>query len=333
MARNSEKAMTALARWRKAKEEEEGGMSAKMKAKRPYLASECDNIQEAERWRHQVIREISKSVTAIQNAGLGEFRIRDLNDHINKLLREKKHWENRLRELGGKSYSSRGPKMLDREGKEVPGNRGYKYFGAARDLPGVRELFEEDAPPPPKKTRAELMKDVDAQYYGFRDDDDGLLVPLELEAEQAAIAAAVDEWKGKKFGEVEDEGEEEDGDLYKQPEVPKEEALQEAMEAGKEGRFFARVPIPTQKDIEEALLRRKKQELLALYAIDGNIDKIEKEVKEEDNQDKDTDVEAEAAPVKEAEEMEVGESNQNKNDSDNVVDVQPPGEDLITGDV
>ena len=37
-----------------------------------------------------------------------------------------------------------GPKMLDHEGKEVPGNRGYKYFGAARDLPGVRELFEKE---------------------------------------------------------------------------------------------------------------------------------------------------------------------------------------------
>lgn len=37
-----------------------------------------------------------------------------------------------------------GPKMLDSEGKEVPGNRGYKYFGAAKDLPGVRELFETD---------------------------------------------------------------------------------------------------------------------------------------------------------------------------------------------
>lgn len=34
--------------------------------------------------------------------------------------------------------------MLDHEGKEVPGNRGYKYFGAARDLPGVRELFEKE---------------------------------------------------------------------------------------------------------------------------------------------------------------------------------------------
>lgn len=33
--------------------------------------------------------------------------------------------------------------MLDHEGKEVPGNKGYKYFGAARDLPGVRELFEQ----------------------------------------------------------------------------------------------------------------------------------------------------------------------------------------------
>ena len=34
--------------------------------------------------------------------------------------------------------------------------------------------------PQVKKTRAELMKDVDAQYYGFRDDDDGLLVRLKL---------------------------------------------------------------------------------------------------------------------------------------------------------
>merc|ERR1719402_1634646 len=172
-----------------------------MRERRPYLTSECDNVQLCETYRQQVIRDVSKSVTAIQNAGLGEFRIRDLNDHINKLLREKKHWENRLRELGGKSYSSKGAKMLDREGKEVPGNRGYKYFGAARDLPGVREMFESDAPKEVKKTRAELMKDVDAQYYGFRDDDDGLLVPLELEAEQKAVIAAVAEWKGKKMGD------------------------------------------------------------------------------------------------------------------------------------
>lgn len=117
-------------------------------------------------------------------AGLGEFRIRDLNDEINKLLREKRHWEAQIKELGGPDYQKTGPRMLDHEGKEVPGNRGYKYFGAAKDLPGVRELFEQEPPPPPRKTRAEMMKDIDADYYGYRDDDDGILAPLELRAEK-----------------------------------------------------------------------------------------------------------------------------------------------------
>ena len=58
MARNSEKAMTALARWRRGKEEEEEGL--KPSNKRPYLATECDNLQEAEKWRGQVIK--SKSL-------------------------------------------------------------------------------------------------------------------------------------------------------------------------------------------------------------------------------------------------------------------------------
>ena len=31
----------------------------------------------------------------------------------------------------------------------------------------------------PKKTRAELMKDIDADYYGYRDEDDAVVVPLE----------------------------------------------------------------------------------------------------------------------------------------------------------
>merc|ERR1712025_796648 len=270
--------MTALARWRRAKEEEEG--TAKKHVKRPYLASECDNIQDAERWRQQTIRDISKSVTAIQNAGLGEFRIRDLNDHLNKLLREKKHWENRIRELGGKSYSSKGAKMLDREGKEVPGNKGYKYFGAAKDLPGVRELFESDAPVNTKRTRAELMRDVDAHYYGFRDDDDGKLVPEELAAEKEAVARLIAEYKGSKENTEEAEDEE---DLYIKEIKSKddEDALKEAMEEGKEARFMARVKVPTQKDIEEALIRRKKQELLEMYAIDADdLDQLEKQAKE-----------------------------------------------------
>jgi len=278
--------MTALARWRRAKEEEEGTV-AKKTERRPYLTSECDNVQEAERWRFQVIRDISKSVTAIQNAGLGEFRIRDLNDHINKLLREKKHWENRIKELGGKHHKG-GNRMLERDSKEAPGNRGYKYFGAARELPGVRELFESEAPTNVKKTRAELMKDVDAQYYGFRDDDDGLLVPLELQAEKDSIARLIAEFKGAKAsGEGLQMEDEEDLYIREIDSKDEDEALKEAMEAGKEGRFAARVKVPTQKDIEEALLRRKKQELLEMYAIDSHdLDEFEKEARSAEKESK-----------------------------------------------
>uniref|UniRef100_A0A5G2RDZ4 Pre-mRNA-splicing factor ISY1 homolog n=1 Tax=Sus scrofa TaxID=9823 RepID=A0A5G2RDZ4_PIG len=179
MARNAEKAMTALARFRQAQLEE-----GKVKERRPFLASECTELPKAEKWRRQIIGEISKKVAQIQNAGLGEFRIRDLNDEINKLLREKGHWEVRIKELGGPDYGKVGPKMLDHEGKEVPGNRGYKYFGAAKDLPGVRELFEKEPLPPPRKTRAELMKAIDFEYYGYLDEDDGVIVPLEQEYEK-----------------------------------------------------------------------------------------------------------------------------------------------------
>lgn len=38
------------------------------------------------------------------SAGLGEFKLRDINDEINKLLREKGHWEDRIKELDGPDY-------------------------------------------------------------------------------------------------------------------------------------------------------------------------------------------------------------------------------------
>ncbi len=57
---------------------------------------------------------------------MGEFKIRDLNDEINRLLREKTSWEDRIKELGGPDFKKIGPKLLDKEGKEAPGSKGYK---------------------------------------------------------------------------------------------------------------------------------------------------------------------------------------------------------------
>lgn len=35
--------------------------------RRPYLASDCDNLHEAEKWRRQIIGETSRKVAQIQN--------------------------------------------------------------------------------------------------------------------------------------------------------------------------------------------------------------------------------------------------------------------------
>ena len=38
-------------------------------------------------------------------ASLGEFRIKNLNNEINKLIREKRHWKECILELGGSDYN------------------------------------------------------------------------------------------------------------------------------------------------------------------------------------------------------------------------------------
>ena len=40
----------------------------------------------------------------IQNSALGEQRIRDLNDELNEMMKEKRRWEERIRKLGGPDY-------------------------------------------------------------------------------------------------------------------------------------------------------------------------------------------------------------------------------------
>lgn len=70
MARNQEKAQSMLNRFLAGKEADKRGP----KQRRPYLATECSDLNEADKWRQQILREIGKKVMEIQNAGLGEHR-------------------------------------------------------------------------------------------------------------------------------------------------------------------------------------------------------------------------------------------------------------------
>ncbi|ETI51863.1 hypothetical protein, variant 2 [Phytophthora nicotianae CJ01A1] len=190
MARNEEKAQSLLNRWTSMKQD----FADTFKNRRPYLASQCDNLKEAERWRRQIIREISKKVADIQNAGSSEHVIRDLNDEINKRIREKRHWERRIVQLGGPDYSKSQPQAYDADGTPVSSVGGYKYFGAAKNLPGVRELFQTEEIEPRKRTRQDMYKHIEPDYYGFRDDEDEQQLKDEEEAENRLRQRAIDGW-------------------------------------------------------------------------------------------------------------------------------------------
>lgn len=97
------------------------------RTRRPKLITSIDSIPTCEKWRGQVLKEISRKVSRIQDESLSDYQIRDLNDEINKLMREKHMWEVQIRNLGGPNYM-RGGRMVDEDGKEIPGGgKGYRY--------------------------------------------------------------------------------------------------------------------------------------------------------------------------------------------------------------
>lgn len=86
-----------------------------------------------------------------------------------------------------------GGRVVDEEGREIQGGgKGYRYFGRARELPGVKELFEAAKAKPLEdkalETRTDLRQKVDASYYGYNlDEEDGTLLAYEALKEKEAF--------------------------------------------------------------------------------------------------------------------------------------------------
>ena len=163
--RNEGKAQTMLNRWISIEKQ----MISQSMGKRPKDINSINDVQVCNIWRNQVIKEIAKKVGDIQNASLGEQLIRDLNDEINNLFEEKAQWEAKIKKLGGADYKKFEPKTLDAEGYEVPQAGGYRYFGAAKNLPGVAELFINKPKETSKKSYMDMYKGIDLDYYGLGD--------------------------------------------------------------------------------------------------------------------------------------------------------------------
>jgi pre-mRNA-splicing factor ISY1 len=251
MARNEEKSQSMLNRWLQLEKSGGDGAKPKEKQKRPYLAELCVDLQDAQKWRMQIIKEIGRNVMLIQNTSLEEHKIRDLNDLINKLLREKYHWERRVIELGGPDLRS-GPPIAEDESDvgaiKAPGN--YYYFGAAKNLPGVRELLKPKKQDVNRRTRYDMYQRIDADYYGFRDDEDGLLQKLEAEAELKAREKVIAEWNEAQISKY--------GSLEACPYLPKND---ESIE------YKVHVALPTQEEINLEILNKRKEEVMKKFAL------------------------------------------------------------------
>ncbi|KAK9329036.1 Isy1-like splicing factor [Lipomyces starkeyi] len=237
MARNSEKAQSMLYRFRE-QEAAEMGIIDIGRTRRPKVISSVDSIPVCEKWRGQVVKEIGRKVTKIQDPALSDYEIRDLNDEINKLMREKYVWELQIRNLGGPNYMRFAAKQFDDEGREIPTTRGYKYFGRARELPGVKELLQ----PAPntqdmKQARAEYRKDVDADYYGYRDEDDPELLKHEAQLEEISVGNTLQDGDGNPP---------EDWITIERPST-----------------------IPSRQEIEEWLVERRKKKLIEKYELES----------------------------------------------------------------
>lgn len=121
------------------------------------------------------MKQITGKVSEIQNGSLGEYKIRELNDAINDLLKDKLKWEARITELGGKDYAAeRIASSVADGGVAVLGADGYKYFGAAKNLPRVREMLQKEVPiVAAKASLRELAKNIDTNYLGLTRVEDG----------------------------------------------------------------------------------------------------------------------------------------------------------------
>lgn len=245
MARSQEKAMSALNRWVDQRRAVESGVTDMGRA--PRFPSECRSIKQGESARSQILHQITSMIAQIQNATLGEQRIRDLNDEINRLLRSKFTWESQIRSLGGPDYTVMRSGLGEMDGAEVPGQGGYKYFGVAKELPGVRELLEEQVQTEaPRKSRKDLLRHVDPEYFGWSDENSSSLLDTERSAENIARARI---------------------NNARRPKTDSDSSGNAALDEGVGlATVFEVASGFTEAQFEELLLKKKKEMLLAMFS-------------------------------------------------------------------
>jgi len=134
MSRNSEKANSLLNRYHRQK-----NVLPVTGDARPKRVQSVKDLRVAEKFRLLCVQEISQKISRINDVSLNDYQIRDLNDELNKLTKERFAWEYHIKELGGPNYILNSNKAMSSVNVD---SSGYRYFGRAKDLPDVKQMLE-----------------------------------------------------------------------------------------------------------------------------------------------------------------------------------------------
>lgn len=224
----------------------ESGVKRHPKDLKSLHPSTCTSIPIAEQNRRDTLKEIHRKIGRIQDKELELAVVRTLNDEINEGIERIRVWDERIRELGG--LSRRSQRRIEEFEAATAGTsaneqlllqfEGKYYFGRARELPEVqdflqqRQVIDKESAELSRlrKQRAEMYAQVDHVYYGLIDEQQAAAIKLEEE---------------DNFGvEAEDVNVNSNVDLL---------TLREGLN------------VPTQEQVQEYLLERRKGELLKKY--------------------------------------------------------------------
>ena len=221
----------------------ESGVKRHPKDLKSLSPATCTSIPIAEQNRRDTLKEIHRKIGRIQDKELELAVVRTLNDEINESIEKIREWDERIRELGG--LSKRTQRRIEEFEAAAIGSddqtellqfEGKYFFGRARELPEVQDFLkhrqeidkESTELSKMRKQRSEMYAKVNHIYYGLLNEEQEKLI----KAEEDEI-----------FAEVKDQDVNE-ADLL---------ALKEGLN------------IPTQEQVQEYLVERRKAELLKRY--------------------------------------------------------------------
>jgi pre-mRNA-splicing factor ISY1 len=152
----------------------EKGLRWDASSDKPFTPENATTVAICEQARRMIVKEINIKLGKIYDQNLEEYQIRAINDEINELVKVKKAWDFRVRQLGG--FKIRVNERYEDVGTEGAIYEGYYYFGRAKELPEYknREIKEKSFDLEIKEQEqadtllTRLQCKVDAEYFGYQ---------------------------------------------------------------------------------------------------------------------------------------------------------------------